>query len=443
LPGPEHDDPTTTQRLTANLQFLSELAQVVAAHTELQSILDWIVQRTARLMSADAGSIKLLGPGDGAPLAQTRASTRKAAGLESGSWPRMVTMSVMGHLMLHPGPLSSPDLFDDPRFGSLKGMPGPFRAVLAVPLRVGDAITGLLAVTRNQPGVAWTGEQVAMLAIVASSSASVVEQARLRIEAQEKQRLELENRQLEAERRRIERELETARDIQMSLVPDGPLCVGAWEVLGRVVPARQVGGDAFDYFALDGGRLAIAIADVAGKGVPAAILMGSVQAKIRAFCNGVTPLDAAIASVNRSVAARVPAGKFVTLFYAELDTGAGVLRFCNAGHNPPLLRRRDGTLEPLHTGGLPLGLFADAGYAAGETGFGPGDALLLYSDGITEAFDAHDEEFGDDRLAAWWGATGGGRAAIAVEALIAEVAAFRGPAAQSDDITAVVVTGAS
>jgi sigma-B regulation protein RsbU (phosphoserine phosphatase) len=304
---------------------------------------------------------------------------------------------------------------------------------------VENRITGLLAVTQAEPGRRWSEDEASLLAIVASSSAGVIEQARLRIEAQEKQRLELENRQLEAEHKRIERELDTARDIQMSLVPEEALRVGPWEVLGRVVPARQVGGDSFDYFALEGGRLAVAIADVSGKGVPAAILMGSVQAKIRAHCTGQAPLEQAVAGVNRSVAARVPAGKFITLFYAEVDPVAGRLRYCNAGHNPPLLRRLNGTLELLQDGGLPLGLFADARYVGGETRFEPGDALLLYSDGIPEAFDTHDQEFGDERLAAWWGARAEVAPAGVVRDLIAEVERFRGSAAQSDDVTAVVV----
>jgi sigma-B regulation protein RsbU (phosphoserine phosphatase) len=420
------------QRLMSEMQFLSELCQVVAGQSDLQTILDWIVQRTTLLFRADAGSIKLLGPDPGLPMAQTIVSTRKSAELQSGSWPREYSISVMGHLMIHPQTLATPDITADPRFQALRGSAAPIRAVLAAPLVVENRVTGMLAVTQRTPGRGWTADEAALLGIVASNSAGAIEQARLRAEAEAKKQLEIEKRQLE-------RDLQTARDIQMSLVPAGPLRVGPWEADGRVVPARHVGGDSFDYFALDGGRLAVAIADVAGKGVPAAILMANVQAKIRAACTGASAVGDAIADVNRSVAARAPAGKFITLFYAEIDPGAGRLRYCNAGHNPPLLRRGDGRIEDLTTGGLPLGLFEAATFEAGEAAFAPGDALLLFSDGITEAFDTRDQEFGDERLRAWWTGRADTRPGDVVRDLVGEVERHRGSAAQSDDITVVAV----
>jgi sigma-B regulation protein RsbU (phosphoserine phosphatase) len=149
--------------------------------------------------------------------------------------------------------------------------------------------------------------------------------------------------------------------------------------VGRVLPARQVGGDAFDYFALEGGRFAVAIADVSGKGVPASLLMANVQASVRAFCDGRTSIPEAISHVNTGVA-RSASGKFITLFYGEIDPAAGVLRYVNAGHNYPLVRRRNGTLAELQAGGLPLGILDGATYEAGECELVPGDSLLLYID---------------------------------------------------------------
>jgi hypothetical protein len=155
-------------------------------------------------------------------------------------------MSVMGFLLYKSEALLSSDLLTDPRFPGLHGVSGRVRAVLAVPLKVGNRITGMLAVTEARPGRAWTPHDAQLLSIVASNSAAVIEQARLRAESLEKQRLEEES-------RRMERELEQARAIQMSLVPAGPLALGPWQAVGRVVPARVVGGDAFDYFMLGDG----------------------------------------------------------------------------------------------------------------------------------------------------------------------------------------------
>jgi len=421
----------SAQRLMDELQFLSELCQVVAAKSELQPILDWIVNKTTLMLGADEGSIKLLGPEVGSNVAKT-VVRRQQPGTESGSWPAPVSLSVMGWLLHKGEPLATGDLLGDERFAGLKGYATRVRAVLAVQLTVEGRATGMLAVTNREPGRQWTPDEIQLLSIVAANSAVVIEQARLRVEAQQKQLLE-------EEKKRLERELDLAREIQMNLVPSEALRLGDWEVHGRVVPARQVGGDAFDYFLLEGGRIAVSIADVSGKGVPAALLMSNVQASLRAFCNGRTTIPEALAQVNRSVARSATAGKFITLFYAEVDPAARLLRFSNAGHNPPLLRRANGDVELLADGGIPLGIFEEAEFTMREVAFAPGDALLLYSDGISEAFDPRDEQFGEERLLELWRREGKGAPGAFLDRVLDEVVKFRGSAAQSDDMTAVVI----
>ncbi len=432
------NDPVTStsrspsaQRLMEELQFLSELLQVVAAKSELQPILDWIVHKTTLMFTADEGSIKLLGLDSQQGLAKT-VVRRQSPGLESGSWPTLISISVMGWLSQHKQPLATPDILNDERFPGLRGNQARMRAVLAVPLQVEGRITGMLAVTKREPGRHWTADEAQLLWIVATNSAAAIEQARLRAEAQEKQRIEEEN-------RRLERELDLAREIQMSLVPSQPLRAGLWEVHGRVIPARQVGGDAFDYYMLQDGRLCVAIADVSGKGVPAALLMSNVQASLRAFCNGRQSISEAIRDVNRSVARSASTGKFITMFYGEVDLADGRLRYINAGHNPPLLRRASGGVETLNEGGVPLGIFEESRFELGDVSFKTGDALLMYSDGIPEAFDTHDEQFGEERLMTLWRGYRGRPPSDALGELLGEVQRFRGSAGQSDDITAVVV----
>jgi len=422
---------STLSILQAEVTFLYELSQVVASNTELKPILDWIVHKTTGLLAAEEGSIKLLGPDVATPTAKTLVR-KHSAGVESGSWELPIATSVMGYLLHKGESLSSPDLLDDDRFPGLRRAQSRVRAVLAAPLRVGNRTTGMLAVTNRSPGRMWSAEEVQLLDIVASHSAGVIEQARLRAEAEEKKRLEEEN-------RRMERELDLARDIQMSLVPSRPLHAGPWEVHGRVVPARQVGGDFFDFFPLDDARFGIAIADVSGKGVPAALLTANVQASLRAFCNGERPITDAMRRVNHSVMRAAAGGKFITLFYGEVDHGRGVLRYTNAGHNYPLVRRGSGALEELTEGGMLLGLFEDADYDLGEIPFGSGDALLLYSDGISEAIDSRGNEFGDARLKAVWQNCCALPPDQVIGCLLSEVEQFRGSAGQSDDMTAVVV----
>ena len=415
-----------------DFEFISELCSVVAEQAELQPILDWIVHKTTRLLGTEECSIKLISASS--ELAHTIMFDNRRAGLEAGTstWSPIVKTMVMGFLMSQPGELATPDLLADARFPALKSQQTPIRALLALPLKVDGRVTGMISVSNASPGRVWSRQDVRMLGIIASHSASVVEKARLRVEAEEKRRLELE-------RDAMEKELRLARDIQMRLVPAAPLVLGRWQVEGRLIPARQVGGDFYDYFALDDARAVIIVADVAGKGVPAALLVSTVQSAVRAFADGHVRPHALMDQVNRAVVRSAAAGKFVTVFYAELDHARGVLTYVNGGHNHPRLRRANGDIESLGTGGLPLGLFEGMPYEQAEVGFGPGDSLLIYSDGISEAMDSFMQEYEEDRLEALWRECGAGSPAASITRIMDDVIAFRGSAAQSDDMTTVVI----
>src|SRR5262245_45912381 len=332
--------PSTPDALPqGELEFITELCAVVAEQSELQPILDWLVSKSTRLMGADECSIKLLTAGG--DTAQTIIFDSRRAGIEAGSrsWAPAVKASVMGFLLSQPGELASPDLLADPRFPGLKSLKTPVRALLAVPLKVDGRVTGMIAVSNTEPGRQWTPQNVKMMRIIASQSASVIEKARLRAEAEEKRRLELE-------REAMEKDLKIAREIQMRLVPSSPLAIGPWRVEGRLVPAKQVGGDLFDYFAIDPQRAVFVIADVSGKGVPAALLVSTVASTVRAFADGAHAPRALVEQVNRATVRSSAAGKFVTFFYGELDHAQGRLRYVNAGHNFPRLRRGSGEIVP-------------------------------------------------------------------------------------------------
>ena len=249
-------DPPGQSGLRPELDFVAELCHVVASNTELRPILDWIVQKATSRLSTDEGSIRLSGPDTGSPTQKTLIRKHQP-GLDSGSWESPVAISVMGYLMVKGEALATPDLLEDDRFPALRRTQSRVRAVLAVPLRVGNRITGMLAVTNRAPGRRWTAGEIQDLDILATHSAGVIEQARLRVEAEK-------TKELEREMGLMERELNYARDIQMSLVPAAPLVCGPWEIHGKVVPARQVGGDCYDYFPLGEGRCAVTIADVSG-----------------------------------------------------------------------------------------------------------------------------------------------------------------------------------
>ena len=187
--------------------------------------------------------------------------------------------------------------------------------------------------------------------------------------------------------------------IQRALLPAALPVTSLVEVAGTWEPADGFGGDCYDAFAFGPDKLGLSIADVAGKGLSAALVMSSLQAAVRAFALEASPPHELCASVNRLLSGQMIAGRFATFCYLRIDGGRGTLTYANAGHNPPLLARANGRVERLDVGGMVLGVFRDVQYASDELAFGAGDRLLLYTDGVTEVRNGRDVEFGEDRLA--------------------------------------------
>jgi sigma-B regulation protein RsbU (phosphoserine phosphatase) len=215
--------------------------------------------------------------------------------------------------------------------------------------------------------------------------------------------LQREIEEARAARRRDEkqqREQHEARLIQRGLLPASFPTTPSFRITGAWQPASGFGGDCYDALTFGTDVLGISIADVAGKGLPAALLMSNLQAAVRAFAHDEARPRAICTSVNRLLCLNMTSGRFVTFCYLRLDGARRVVSYANAGHNPPLLARADGRIEKLSVGGMVLGVFQDTGYDEAELPLQTGDRLLLYTDGITEARDGSDEEFGEERVAA-------------------------------------------
>jgi sigma-B regulation protein RsbU (phosphoserine phosphatase) len=203
-----------------------------------------------------------------------------------------------------------------------------------------------------------------------------------------------------AERQRLQQEVALARRIQEALLPDALPTVPGFEVYGSNFPSQGVSGDYYQVRPrLDGSEVALQVIDVSGKGIGASLLTASVEALCVAPLEDGLPADKVYARVSRLLFERTPPEKYATGFLAVLEPGSGVVRFCNAGHLPGLVLRDGGATEWLGNGGPPLGLLPGATYASGESSLGPGDLLVIYSDGITEAVDPDDEMYGRERLA--------------------------------------------
>ncbi len=240
------------------------------------------------------------------------------------------------------------------------------------------------------------------------------------------------------ERERIETELRVARTIQQTLLPKELPALAGWEIAAHWQPAREVSGDFYDFLPFDDGRLGVIIADVTDKGVPAALVMATTRTLLRAAAERLVAPGDVLARANDVLCPDIPPKMFVTCLYAVLDPATGIVRYANAGHDTPYLRRGAGGVEELRARGMPLGLMPGMPYEEKEIVLNPGDTLLLYSDGLVEAHNTQRAMLGFPQLRSLTEGHAGGAALIPF--LMDQLAAFTGPNwEQEDDVTLLTV----
>ena len=252
--------------------------------------------------------------------------------------------------------------------------------------------------------------------------------------------LEVANEELESFHNSLEQELGTARSIQHALLPKDLPRLEGWKIAYHYQPAREVGGDFYDFLHLDDGRVGLVIGDVSGKGIAAALVMANTQSVLRAVARrGNIAPGQVLAEANEVLYAYIPSGTFVTCFYGVLDPESGRLVYANAGHDPPYTQR-GGDAQELRARGMPLGLMPGMPYEEKEAVLAAGDDLVFYSDGLVEAHDPEGEMFGFPRLRKLIMAQSAGSGEELVDFLLAELARFTGPdSEQEDDITLVTL----
>jgi serine phosphatase RsbU (regulator of sigma subunit) len=296
---------------------------------------------------------------------------------------------------------------------------------MAVPLQTDDRVMGLIYADTPRPPHQFTTGDLDLLTVMANVAAIRIERERLA--------------EVELAERRFAAELEQAADIQRRFLPACPPMVEGLELAGHNAACRMVGGDYYDYLAGAEGKFLVVIGDVAGKGLAAALMMMNLQARVQALADSAASTAALVMRLNRGLAATCPDNRFVTFFMGALDLAAGELRYANAGHNPPLLVRRNGAVEMLGEGGPVLGIFPEISYEEARCALEPGDLLLLYSDGVTEALNPAEEEFGEERLVELVSGLGDVPAAAVVEAIRSAVENWAAGHPAADDVTVVAV----
>jgi len=302
-----------------------------------------------------------------------------------------------------------------------------FRGHAVVPLLADGRAVGALVIDSRKPRLL-DEHEVRLLRLMGAQAAIAIEKARLHQE--------------ELKGQALENELAVAREIQLSLLPKHLPSVPDWEFASFYEAARQVGGDFYDFFDLPGEhrQLGVVVADVAGKGVPAALLMALSRTVIRARAMGGESPSAVLAQANELIGADSDSGLFLTAFYAALDTESGRMVYARAGHNPPLRVRAEGSdVQELKAQGTVLGVFDEIDLEERAIDVAPGDLLVLYTDGVTEAMDEQNRLFGEARLRELLAANHGASAAQVLQSVVDAVREHAGQVAQSDDLTLLVV----
>ena len=239
---------------------------------------------------------------------------------------------------------------------------------------------------------------------------------------------------------RVQQDLDAARAIQRSLLPQTLPSIEGYSLAFKSVTCYEVGGDYLDIVAQPDGSLLIAVADVAGKSIPAAMLMATFQASLKTLSTAQVALPELVANMNKYACSNSQGGlRFTTAFLSEYDATRRIFTYINAGHNNPILRRSTGLIERLDVGGLPLGIQPEAQYESASVALAPGDWLIIFTDGLVEAENAHQEEYGETRLLGAIAASAAATPAEMLTRMMAEVDLFVGTTPQHDDVTCLLV----
>ena len=410
------------QRAVEELGILNEIATAINSTLALEKILDLITQRCVHHLRAEQGAVLLLEEHKPEKPFQTLC---RVGDTSHQRLPFRLDDQLAGWMLRYRSPLLINDIGQDGRFATGAGDLFPVHSLLCVPMVSKGKMTGLLAVFNKKAETGFSADDQRLLAIIASESAQVIENARLA----EKEKALL----------RVQEELRLAYDIQNNLLPKEPPRLAGYDIAGKSVPAKEVGGDYFDFLAVEEKRLAFCLGDVSGKGLPAALLMANLQAAVRSQTMAGTSLTSCLERANSLLFRNTSAEKFATLFFGCLDAATDVLHYCNAGHNHPFLIGSGREPQRLSAGGLALGCFESFPFEESQVPLNPGDQLVVFSDGISEAVDNDGEEFGEHRVSELAAANRDASAEQLIETILQSVGAHAGDRPQQDDMTLVVV----
>lgn len=410
------------RRAVEELSVLNEIATAITSVQSLEQIIDLIVRKCVKNLKVEQGVVMLLDEKDQNNPFHTMIRKQDSA---ANILPYRLDTQLTGWMLKNKNPLLVNDLKNDERFKFMVDEKFPVRSLLSVPMTVKGKMIGLLTVFNKHAESGFSIDDQRLLGIISAQSAHVIENARL---YQEEQSLLW-----------LREEMRLAYEIQLNLLPKSQPQISGYQIAGKSIPAKDVGGDYFDFIRIDNNNQAFCLGDISGKGISAAILMANLQATLRGQTLMNRSCKECVSFANEILYHNTASDKFATLFYGILNSSKNEITYCNAGHNNPLLISRAGKISSLNTGGMIVGFIPSAPYDEAVIKLNEGDLLVLFSDGVTEAMNENSSEFGEERLKALLLKNKNEHAGKIIEIILKEVYEFVGNKPQMDDITIVIL----
>lgn len=405
------------------LSTLIEVNELISSSLEIDRILENVMSISKKVMNADASSLMRIDEKTNELIYQVAQSAvgeklKKEVRLKMGQ-------GIAGTVAEEGKPLLLEDAYTHPKFyrGNDEATGYRTKSMITVPLKVGNRVTGVAQVINRLDGRPFDQDDLELFLALSSMAAIALENARMHQSLMEKQRLV--------------KDMEFARTVQESFLPQKSPEVHNYRFSAHYTPALEVGGDFYDFIHLDKNRTGIVIGDVSGKGVPAALYMAKLGSDMRTLAFTERSPAEALMKLNDLLAERSRRGMFATLLYIELDALNGRMTMANAGHLPPIIKQADGALtRRAAASGAPLGMMAGMRYEQETAVLAPGDTVVLYTDGVVEAMNAREELYGYERFEALLRRSGAHPGGLK-DAVIGDVNRFTGLSPQHDDMTLV------
>jgi len=413
------DEVRRLRRAVEELSILNDIARAISASLNAEEIMQTLIRKSLRAVNAEQGVITLVEDEEKSmkTLIRTMVSSAGAPAFH-------MHQALIGWMHLNKKPLSVDNPANDARFRGVQ-WDDNIKTLLCVPLIVKSELRGVLTVYNKKDGQSFNTDDQRLLAIIAAQSAQVVENARLI----EEEKLYI----------KMQQEVGLAAKIQRDLLPRSNPGLHGYDIFARTIAAQSIGGDYFDFIPKSDGRMALCLGDVSGKGLPASLLMANLQATLRGQTLVSQAPSECLLRSNKLLFESTSPEKFATLFYGIIDIEQHNIHYSNAGHDWPFLIGKDNSIQRLKTGGLMLGLIQPAEYEDERIAMQVGDLLVIQSDGISEAMNGNQEQFGEDRLQSIILQHKNRSAEEIIDTVVKEVRNHAGAHPQSDDITIMVI----